>query len=145
MEKITKTKKYEMLSEALALIEQEGIETKLDLAMLQEFVASESQALTRKSEKAKAKAAEKKTELDELAQVVLSVLGTDPMTCDEVTNQIEGDDVTTAKVRARLSKLVTLGYAEKSEIAATSASGKKTTHMAYALVPAETDETSDSE
>lgn len=135
MEKITKTKKYEMLSEALALIEQEGIETKLDLAMLQEFVASESKALTRKSEKAKAKAAEKKTELDELAQVVLSVLDTDPMTCDEVTNQIEGEDVTPAKVRARLSKLVTLGYAEKSEVAAVSASGKKTTHMAYALAP----------
>lgn len=140
MEKITKTKKYEMLSEALALIEQEGIETKLDLAMLQEFVAGEIGSLARKSEKAKAKAAEKKTELDELAQVVLSALTAEPMTRDQVAEQIEGEDVTVAKVGARLSKLVSLGYAEKSEVAAVSASGKKTTRMAYALAPVEAEE-----
>ena len=65
--------------------------------------------------------------------VVLSVLTNEPQTRDQVAAQIEGEDVTEAKVGARLNKLVAQGAAVKSEVAAVSASGKKTTRMAYAL------------
>ena len=134
--KLTKTQKFEMIEKILNDTQSE----EYDVPMLVEFVQEQIDALARKATKAKEKAAEKKTELDELAEVVLSVITVEPQTRDQIADQITGDDVTVAKVGARLSKLVALGKVEKSEVAATSASGKKTTRMAYALVPVEIDE-----
>ena len=134
--KLTKTQKFEMIEKILSGIQSE----EYDVPMLVEFVQEQIDALARKATKAKEKAAEKKVELDELAEVVLSMLTTEPQTRDEIAEQISGEDVTVAKVGARLSKLVALGKVEKSEVAATSASGKKTTRMAYALAPVEVDE-----
>ena len=134
--KLTKTQKFEMIEKILNDTQSE----EYDVPMLVEFVQEQIDALARKATKAKEKAAEKKVELDELAEVVLSVITVEPQTRDQIADQITGDDVTVAKVGARLSKLVALGKVEKSEVAATSASGKKTTRMAYALVPVEIDE-----
>ena len=129
MEKITKAQKYAMIEEILGAVEGDNV------AMLIEFVQGEQAALANKAAKAKAKAAEKKTEIDELGNVVLSVLTADPMTRDEVFALVEnaGDEITVAKVGARLTKLVDAGLVVKSEVKATTASGKKTTRMAYAL------------
>ena len=129
MEKITKSMKYKMIEDILATVENDNAE------MLIEFVKAEQAALASKAAKAKERAAEKKTEIDELGNAVLNVLTAEPMTRDEVFALVDGFDetVSIAKVGARLTRLVELGKAEKTEIKATSASGKKTTRMAYTL------------
>ena len=141
MEKITKAQKYAMIEEILGNVDGDNID------MLIEFVQGEQAALARKATKAKEKAAEKKTEIDELGNAVLGVLTADPMTRDEVFALVEdfSEDVSIAKVGARLTKLVEAGSVVKSEVKAVTASGKKTTRMAYALAltdaePVEVDE-----
>jgi hypothetical protein len=105
--------------------------------MLVEFVQAEKAALARKAAKAKEKAAEKKTEIDELGEVVLGVLTAEPKTRDEIFELVEFEDASLAKVGARLTKLVEAGKVVKSEVKSVTASGKKTTRMAYALAEAE--------
>lgn len=141
MEKITKSMKYKMIEDILATVENDNAE------MLIEFVKAEQAALANKAAKAKERAAEKKTERDELCDAVLGVLTSEPMTRDEVFALVEntGDEITVAKVGARLTKLVGMGLADKVETKAVSASGKKTTRMAYTLAltdaePVEVDE-----
>ena len=135
--KVTKAQKYEMIEEILNTVDGENID------MLLEFVQKERAALANKAAKAKEKAAEKKTEIDELGNIVLSVLNGEPKTRDEVFALVEFEDATLAKVGARLTKLVDAGLVVKSEVKATTASGKKTTRMAYSvetLAIAEVDE-----
>lgn len=127
MEKITKSAKFKMIEDILASVEDKNAE------MLIEFVQAEQAALANKAAKAKAKAAEKKTEIDELGNAVLAVMTADPMTRDEVFALVDFEDATLAKVGARLTKLVEAGNVVKSEVKAVTASGKKTTRMAYAL------------
>lgn len=104
-----------------------------DIPALIEFVQGEQAALARKATKAKETAAAKKLEKDELCEAVLAVLTNEPQTRDQIAEQIEGEGVTVAKVGARLNKLVAAGDAVKTEVASVSASGKKSTKMAYAL------------
>lgn len=139
--KVTKKNKFEMLSNALALLDQEGLAHDFDVAMLQEFITNEITHLDNKAAKAKENAAAKKTEIDELGNAVLNALTDEPMTRDQVFDLVAdfSDDVSVAKVGARLSKLVDLGRAVKSEVKATSASGKKTTRMAYTIAAVEAD------
>ena len=128
-EKITKSQKYAMIEDILVGLEGDNID------MLIEFVQAEASALANKSAKAKAKAAEKKAELDPLAITVLNTVTTEPMTRDTITELINDVEVTIAKVGARLTKLVEQGLVVRTEVEATSASGKKTTRKAYTLTP----------
>lgn len=129
-ERITKAQKYELIESILETVDNDNAE------MLIEFCVAERNALAKKSAKAKEKAAEKKSELDDLAHAVLNVITAEPQTRDAITDVVEFDDeITVAKVGARLTKLVEQGYIVRSEITATSASGKKTTRKAYALAP----------
>lgn len=139
MEKITKAQKYAMIEDTLNTVDGENVD------MLIEFVQAEQAALANKAAKAKAKAAEKKTEIDDLGNAVLGVLNGTPKTRDEVFALVEdfSNDVSIAKVGARLTKLVDAGLIVKSEVKAVTASGKKTTRMAYSvdnMAAAEVDE-----
>ena len=127
--RITKMDKYKMIEDILATVDGDNID------MLIEFVQAEQTALANKAAKAKAKAAEKKTEIDDLGNAVLGVLDGTPKTRDEVFALVEdfSNDVSVAKVGARLTKLVDAGLVVKSEVKAVSASGKKTTRMAYSV------------
>ena len=84
--RVTKKNKFEMLREALGLLGE--VSHKLDVDMLNEFIDNEIAALDNKSAKAKERAAAKKTERDELCDVVLSVLTAEPQTRDEISNRI---------------------------------------------------------
>lgn len=128
MEKITKAQKYAMIEDILNTVDGDNID------MLIEFVQAEQAALANKAAKAKAKAAEKKTEIDDLGNAVLAVVTAEPATRDEVFALVEFEEATLAKVGARLTRLVDLGLIQKSEVKSVSASGKKTTRMAYSLV-----------
>ena len=134
VERYTKSDKLTDIKAILVQVET----TDYDIPALIEFVEGEIAALARKAAKAKEKAAEKKTERDELCEAVYAVLTAEPQTRDQVFEQVEGDEVTVAKVGARLTKLVASGDVAKTEVASVSASGKKSTKMAYFLANAET-------
>ena len=133
VEKYTKSQKLSDLETILSQVET----TEYDIPALIEFVQAERAALARKAEKAKETAAAKKAEKDELCNAVLAVLTAEPQTREQIAEQIEGEDVTVDKVGARLNKLVASGEVAKTEVASTSASGKKSTKMAYALAASE--------
>ena len=126
--KITKAQKYAMIEDILGNIDGDNID------MLIEFVKAEQNALANKSAKAKEKAAEKKTEIDDLGCAVLKALTDEPKSREDILALVEdtGDDITLAKVGARLTKLVNCGMAVSSDVKAVTASGKKTTRKAYA-------------
>lgn len=131
--KITNRDRYEMLSALVTAAQEEGFEG-YDYDMLQGFIAKQIAALDKKAAKAKETAAAKKTEKDELCEVVESLLTVVPQTREQITAQIEGDDVTVAKIGYRLSKLTALGVAVKEEISVAGEDGAKARRvMAYKL------------
>ncbi len=100
-----------------------------DNEVIVEFCDKEIAALGAKAEKARARAAAKKAKGDELRGIVASVLTTEPMIAEDVLAAITGvEDLTKAKVIARLTQLVKAGDATKTEV---TVDGKK--RMAYSL------------
>lgn len=122
--KITKRDYYEMLK---------NIATEAERVDLVEFLDKQITAMDAKAEKAKVKNAEKKAAGDELREVVQSVLTDEYQTIDTIVSQIEGEDLTKAKITARLTSLVKNGIAEKTDIK--DEEGRKL--KAYRLVNAE--------
>ena len=80
------------------------------------FIESQIASIDNKAEKAKERAAAKKAEGDALREAVKSVLTSELQTADDILSQLDGEDLTIAKVRARLTQLVNLGEAEKADI-----------------------------
>lgn len=93
------------------------------------FIDKTVEQIDAKAAKAKEKAAEKKTEGDELRAAVEAILTDELQTIDAITAQVEGEDVTKSKVTARLTQLVKADIARKEQVK--DESGRKV--MAYAL------------
>ena len=96
------------------------------------FATNEKAQLEKKNVAARKRAADKAA-ADELLNAVASVLTDEFHTIAEVTDRIEGADVTTAKIQYRLNSLVKAGEAEKQEMKVTDADGKKRIVMGYRL------------
>lgn len=96
------------------------------------FATNEKAQLEKKNVAARKRAADKAA-ADELFNAVASVLTDEFQTIAEVTDCIEGADVTTAKIQYRLNSLVKAGEAEKQEMKVTGADGKKRIVMGYRL------------
>ena len=94
-----------------------------------EFINKQIETLAAKAEKAKEKAAKAKAEGDELRAIVEGILTADAQPIDDIVAQIEGEDVSKAKVTARLTALVNAGIAKKEPVKVGS---RKV--MAYSLV-----------
>lgn len=94
-----------------------------------EFIDKQLETLAAKAEKAKERAAKAKAEGDELRAIVEGILTADAQPIDDIVAQIEGEDVTKAKVTARLTALVNAGIAKKEPVKVGS---RKV--MAYSLV-----------
>ena len=107
--RITKRDNYEALKE---IVEKSNVE---NAEMLVEFINKQIEMIDNKSAKAKEKAAEKRAEGDELRAVIKSVLTNEYQTVDAITAQIKGEDITKAKVVARLTQLVNNGEAVKEQ------------------------------
>lgn len=135
--KVTKKSNLNSLIALISAAQIAGIAGDFDFDTLAAYCANEINLLDKKAAKAKETAAAKKTEKDELCVAVESVLTDEFQTRQDVANQIEGDDVTVAKVGYRLTKLVELGVAEKGEVAVPGAEGKARKVVAYRLVNAE--------
>ena len=77
------------------------------------FIDHEVELLEAKAAQAAERAASKKADGDELRNAVQAVLTDGLQTIDAITAQIEGEDITKAKVTARLTQLVKAGVATK--------------------------------
>ncbi len=108
--KITKRDYYEMLKEIVLNANVEGA------TELVEFINKQVSLIDSKAEKAKARNAEKKANGDELREAVQSVLTDEFQTIDAIVSQIEGEEITKAKITARLTSLVKNGIAEKTDV-----------------------------
>lgn len=110
--KVTKAMMFEAVRE---VVEASDAEMKIEMV---EFIDKQLEQLAAKAEKAKARAAEKKVAGDELREVVKSVLTDEFQTIDAITAQIVGEDVTKAKVTARLTQLIKSEEAVKEQVKA---------------------------
>lgn len=127
--KITKKEYYAMLKDIVR--GDSNSEMTNSQYELIKFIDKQIEAIETKAEKAKEKAAEKKANGDELREVVQSVLTDEYQTIDAIVNQIEGEDITKAKITARLTSLVKAGLATKSDLR-NEETGK--TQKAYKLI-----------
>lgn len=108
--KITKRDYYEMLKEIVTNSNVEGA------SELVEFIDKQVALIDTKAEKAKARNAEKKANGDELRDAVQAILTDEFQTIDAIVAQVEGEEITKAKVTARLTSLVNNGIAEKADV-----------------------------
>ena len=115
--KVTKKEYYVMLKE---VVENAEVENKDELV---EFIDKQIKLLDDKAAKAKEKAAEKRAEGDELRATVEAALTEEYQTIADITAQIDDEEVSKAKVTARLTSLVKEGLAVKEE--AKTEDGKK--------------------
>lgn len=128
--KVTKRERYESIK---ALVEAVGAVEGIDTDGIVAFCDKEIATLDTRAEKAKERAAEKRAEGDELQAAVLAALTDELASRQEITDRIEGEDVTLAKVGYRLTALVKQGLAVKEEIAITGEDGKSKKVAAYRL------------
>ena len=117
VKKVTKKEYYVMLKE---VVENSNSENKDELV---EFIEKQITLLDNKAAKAKERAAEKRAEGDELRALVEATLTDEYQTIADITEQIDNEDVTKAKVTARLTQLVKDELAVKEE--AKTEDGKK--------------------
>lgn len=108
--KITKTQMFEAIK---AVIEVSEAPEKEDMVA---FIDHQVELIAGKAAKAKERAAAKKTEGDVLRAAVQAVLTDEAQLIDDITAQVEGEDVTRSKVTARLTQLVKAGVAVREEI-----------------------------
>ena len=129
MEKMTKRNVYEALINLattgnLEYETTEGVVTVTSEA-LQAFAENEIALLDKKAVKAKERAATKKAEGDELTEAVRAVLTDEFQTIADIASQIEGDEVSVARVSYRLTQLVKNLEAERSEASIPGKDGTK--------------------
>ena len=105
MEKMTKTQMFEMIKDMLA-----------DNADVVAFCDAQIEALANKAAKAKAKAAEKRAAGDELYAIVVSCLSNEGQTREDILAKIDGEDLSVAKIGARLTQAIKNGVAVKDSI-----------------------------
>ena len=137
--KITKKDFYGALIELV-----EGMETvgSYDAKDVQEFLEKQVAQIDAKAAKAKARADEKKAEGDALRAEVAAHITAEFQTADDITALVEGfEDVTKAKVVARLTQLVNAGAVVKEQVK--TEDGRKV--MSYKLSDAESDTAEDAE
>ena len=121
--KLTKKDYYGMLKNIISTSDVDNKEE------LEAFIDRQVEIIDNKAEKAKERAAEKKAEGDELRAAIKSVLTEDYQSADDILVQLEGEDLSKAKIIARLTQLVNNGDAEKAQ--AKTEDGKK--FMTYRL------------
>lgn len=110
-EKEKRMTKKDYFKECLELVESlENLDNKDELIY---FLNSQIESIDNKAAKAKERAAAKKAEGDALRETVKSLLTNEFQTADEITAALGNEEISKAKVIARLTQLVNLGEAVK--------------------------------
>lgn len=107
--KMTKRDYFETLK---GLVEESDNEIKGELIY---FIESQIASIDNKSAKAKERAAAKKEAGDAIRETVKSVLTNEFQTVNAITEKIGDEEISKAKVIARLTQLVNLGEAVKEQ------------------------------
>lgn len=110
MEKEKKMTKKDYFNELKTIVENSKIENKDELIY---FLESQIESIENKAIKAKERAAEKKANGDEIRDLVKSALTKELQSVEDIVATINKEDITKAKVIARLTQLVNLGEAIK--------------------------------
>ena len=97
-------------------------------AELVQFIDERLAELEKRKAGAAKRAAQKKAESDELTEEIFGLIGDELTTVDEVVIALDNEEITRAKVTARLGKLVREGRIVKEDV---KVDGKK--RMAYRL------------
>ncbi len=108
--KLTKKEFYELIKEVVTKSDAEDKDNLID------FLDRQVEILENKAEKAKERAAEKRAAGDELRGVIKTLLTSEYQTADEIVAKFVDEDVTKAKVVARLGQLVKNEEVEKTDI-----------------------------
>lgn len=87
-----------------------------DMVEKVEFIDSQIAQIEAKAEKAREKAAEKRAAGDELRETVFNTLSAEPKTIPEIVAILDNEEITEAKVRARLSQLFQADRIAKEKI-----------------------------
>lgn len=87
----------------------------IPVAAVLDYVDTTIAQIDTKAAKAKERAAEKKAEGDALREEVFSHVTDEYQTADAITALVVGEDITKAKVVARLTQLVKAGMVEKEQ------------------------------
>jgi len=96
------------------------------------YAENEITLLDKRAVKAKERAEKNKAESDELTEVVYETLTDEFEPIANILSRIEGEDLSAAKVVARMRKLVEAGRAEKTELKVKPAEGGRArTVMGY--------------
>ena len=111
-EKIEKKTRKDYFKTLENIITSYDVEDKDELVT---FIEKEIEAIDKKAEKARERAAAKKVAGDELREKIKSKLTDEFQSADEITEAIEDTSATRAKVIARLSQLVKLNEVEKAD------------------------------
>ena len=122
--KMTKVDYFHQLAE---IVENSEVENKDDIL---KFIEGSIETLENRKRAAQERAEKKKNEPDELAEAVKAVLSEELQTADDITAQIEGEDVTKQKIVSRLTKMVNAGTVRKDTVK----TEDKRKVMGYALV-----------
>lgn len=122
-----KMTKKDYFNEIKGIVENSNNENKETLIY---FIENQISSIDTKAAKAKERAAAKKAEGDELREIVKSVLTSELQTADEIFAQLNGEDLTIAKVRARLTQLVNLEEATKEDVKTEDGKTKKAYKLA---------------
>ena len=109
VKKITKAEYFGMIKDVVAGSDVENAQELMD------FIDRQVKLIASKAEKAKARAAKQKAKGDELREAVQAVLTGELQVIDEIVAQVDFEDVTKAKVTARLTQLVNAGIAVKEQ------------------------------
>lgn len=129
MEKKTKAMYFAELREMVTV----AVEDEARRNELVEFIDKQVEALEKRKVAAAARAEKKKAESDALTEEIFERIGDELITVDEIVITFdEEEEVSRAKVTARLGKLVNAGRIEKEAV---KVDGKK--RMAYRLPKAE--------
>ena len=113
MAETKKVTKKEWYGEIRKIVEASDFENKADAL---EFIDNQVKLLEAKAVKAQENAAKKKADGDALREAVYAVLTEELQTIDQITEQIGDEDVTKAKVTARLTQLVKAKMAIKDTV-----------------------------
>lgn len=109
VKKITKAEYFGMIKDVVAGSDAENAQELMD------FIDRQVKLIASKAEKAKERAAKQKAKGDKLREAVQAVLTGELQVIDEIVAQVDFEDVTKAKVTARLTQLVNTGIAVKEQ------------------------------
>lgn len=109
---MTKKEKFDVIANVFATVD---VDTEVRDEILA-FCENEVAALDRRNAKAKETAAKKRTESDALKDTIEGMLSEEPITVNDILDRLGDETLTPAKIVARMTQLVKVGKANKTNV-----------------------------